>query len=101
MAFLPLCSQRHLHRRVKIRALHGSSPVIERTVFADVGHTSGSGVVQGDCNDGHLPVGVGHDAGGQDNQWCLVPADGTTYTPPSLGGGGVYALCCCTDWLGG
>lgn len=36
------------------------------------------GVVQGDCDDGRLPIGVGCDTNGQDSQWCLVTGDGTT-----------------------
>lgn len=58
--------------------VNGGSLVMERTVIADVWCTSGGGVVQGDCDGGRLPIGVGCDTNGQDSQWCLVTADGTT-----------------------
>lgn len=57
--------------------VHGGSPVMEKTVCADVGRAHGGGVIQDDCNDGRPSVGVGHDADGRDSQWRLVPGDGT------------------------
>lgn len=67
-----------LNRRVTVQysTVHDGYPGMARTICADVGHTLGGGVVQGDCDDGRFPVGVGCDANGQDSPWCLVPADG-------------------------